>query len=261
MGKFIDMTGWKMSEHGVSDSRIQVLYRVGNDNRGESIWACKCLCGSKRIWNVKGGNLRDGHVKSCGCLLIEKSKENGESNKKYNNFILDLSDEQGTYGIGVCNNSGNQFYFDMDDYDKIKNYCWTDSYTSNNLHVLTTTINGKNCSMHQLLGMLHCDHKDRNELNNRRYNLRLCTHQENCRNQGVQSNNKSGFTGVYFSKETNKWRAQIKINNKNVMVYYGASKEEAIKARLEAEAKYYGEFSPQKYLFEEYGISDKEKDL
>ena len=32
------------------------------------------------------------------------------------------------------------------------------------------------------------------------------------------------------------------------------NKEDAIKARLEAEAKYYGDFAPQKHLFEEYGI-------
>ena len=178
----------------------------------------------------------------------------GKQNKKYNKFILNLNDEYGNYGIGICNNSGNEFYFDMDDYAKIKDYCWADSYTSNNLHVLTATVNGKYCSMHKLLGMSNYDHEDRNELNNRRYNLRPCTHQENCRNKNMRTDNKSGVIGVYFSKEHNKWRAQIKINGKNVMVYYGSSKEDAIKARLEAEAKYYREFAPQRHLFEQYGI-------
>ena len=70
----------------------------------------------------------------------------------------------------------------------------------------------------------------------------------------MRTDNKSGVIGVYFSKEHNKWRAQIKINGKNVMVYYGSSKEDAIKARLEAEAKYYREFAPQRHLFEQYGI-------
>ena len=32
-------------------------------------------------------------------------------------------------------------------------------------------------------------------------------------------------------------------------------KDDAIKARLEAEAKYYGEFAPQRHLFKEYNIS------
>ena len=34
-------------------------------------------------------------------------------------------------------------------------------------------------------------------------------------------------------------------------------KEDAIKTRLEAEAKYYGEFAPQRHLFEQYGITQQ----
>ena len=43
-------------------------------------------------------------------------------NKKSNNFELNFQDEHGTYGIGYCTNTGNKFYFDMDDYDKIHHY-------------------------------------------------------------------------------------------------------------------------------------------
>ena len=32
------------------------------------------------------------------------------------------------------------------------------------------------------------------------------------------------------------------------------NKEDAIKARLQAEATHYGQFAPQRHLFEEYGI-------
>ncbi len=255
---FIDMTGWIMSEHGVPDSRIQVLYQSGKGESGEIRWMCKCLCGSDRMWDAYGSNIRNGHTKSCGCLKDETLRRKDNKYRKTNDYILNLEDKNGKYGIGVCCNSGNQFYFDMEDYDEIKKYTWTDSYTSNELHVLTTSIDKKQYSMHKLLGMSKYDHKDRNELNNRRYNLRQCTHQENCRNKGVRSDNKSGITGVYLNKSTNKWRAQVKINDKNTMVYYGDSKEDAIKARLEAEAKYYGEFAPQRYLFEEYGINMEE---
>lgn len=34
------------------------------------------------------------------------------------------------------------------------------------------------------------------------------------------------------------------------------TKEGAIKLRLEAEKKYFSEFAPQKYLFEQYGIQE-----
>jgi hypothetical protein len=36
---------------------------------------------------------------------------------------------------------------------------------------------------------------------------------------------------------------------------YFINKDDAIKTRLSAEAKYYGEFAPQKHLFEEYGVA------
>lgn len=255
-----DMTGWKMWEHGVPDSRLTVIKKAENSKRGQPRWICECNCLERNQITVIQYNLTrtDGNAtKSCGCLKKEKMSTLGKENKKYNKFILNLNDEYGDYGIGICNNSGNKFYFDMDDYVKIKDYCWADSYTSNNLHVLTTWIDGRHYSMHKLLGMLNYDHVDRNELNNRRYNLRPCTHQENCRNKNIRTDNKSGVTGVYFSKEHNKWRAQIKINGKNTMVYYGNSKEDAIKARLETEAKYYGEFAPQRHLFEQYEITNE----
>ena len=34
--------------------------------------------------------------------------------------IYDLS---GEFGIGYCTNTGSPFYFDLEDYNKIKNYC------------------------------------------------------------------------------------------------------------------------------------------
>ena len=40
-------------------------------------------------------------------------------NKKYNKY--DLS---GEYGIGWTSNTNQEFYFDLEDYDKIKDYCW-----------------------------------------------------------------------------------------------------------------------------------------
>lgn len=44
------------------------------------------------------------------------------------------------------------------------------------------------------------------------------------------------------------------MNNKTKYLGSFKNKEGAIKARLEAEAKYFGEFAPQKHLFEQYGI-------
>lgn len=44
------------------------------------------------------------------------------------------------------------------------------------------------------------------------------------------------------------------VENKEIYLGTFTLKEDATKARLAAEAKYFGEFAPQKHLFEEYGI-------
>ena len=86
MGKLIDMTGWIMKEHGISDSRLTVLSRAENTKDNRAQWVCQCECGKKCI--VIGKNLRNGKTKSCGCLHDEKSKINMQ---KYNNQQIKIS--------------------------------------------------------------------------------------------------------------------------------------------------------------------------
>src|SRR3990167_9599874 len=63
------------------------------------------------------------------------------------------------------------------------------------------------------------DHINGNTLDNRRSNLRICKHIENCRNQKIRKNNTSGVKGVYLRKDTKKWEA--KIGNKYKMLTIG----------------------------------------
>ena len=58
-------------------------------------------------------------MKSCGCLQKESEIKNGKRNHKTN--VYDLN---GEYGIGWTFNTNKMFYFDLTDYDLIKNYCW-----------------------------------------------------------------------------------------------------------------------------------------
>ena len=58
MGKFIDLTGQIFG-------KLTVIERV--ENRGkQTMWRCQCTCGTKVV--VCGGDLKNGHTKSCGCL-------------------------------------------------------------------------------------------------------------------------------------------------------------------------------------------------
>ena len=62
-------------------------------------------------------------------------------------------------------------------------------------------------------------------------------------NVGIKRNNTSGVTGVSWDKAENKWKAQIGINNKMIHLGRFDNFDEAVKARQEAEQKYFGEYS------------------
>jgi hypothetical protein len=44
------------------------------------------------------------------------------------------------------------------------------------------------------------DHVNGNGLDNRRQNLRTCTHRDNCRNKKLRCDSQSGFKGVYYTR-------------------------------------------------------------
>lgn len=75
---------------------------------------------------------------------------------------------------------------------------------------------------------LEVDHIDGNSLNNRRENIRLVPHSDNCKNRRASSNNTSGFNGVY--KHPYGWVSTIGVNNQSV--YLGLFKEKWLAARV-----------------------------
>jgi hypothetical protein len=87
------------------------------------------------------------------------------------------------------------------------------------------------------------DHQDGNGLNNRRYNLRLATTQENARNAVTPRNNTSGVTGVHWHTKQQRWVARITIDYKKVHLGSFIDFEDAVTARLAAEEHYFGEFA------------------
>ena len=82
-------------------------------------------------------------------------------------------------------------------------------------------------------------HKSRPD--NRKQNLRQVTDQQNNFNRDKGSNNTSGFIGVGYDKEKNKYVAYIGLNYKTIHLGYFNSFTMAVKARIEAEIKYFGE--------------------
>lgn len=62
MGKFIDLTN-------MTFGKLKVLSKSHKDKYGVWYWNCICSCGNECV--KRGYNLRDGRVKSCGCLEEE----------------------------------------------------------------------------------------------------------------------------------------------------------------------------------------------
>ena len=217
-------------------------------------WLCQCDCGSDPCV-ITGGRLKDKKhpTISCGCYNREVSKKRF---KQYNVFSELLTDEYGEYYIGWTHNTNKEFYIDAQDYYEIKKWCWSEVKGSGaNFSRIQANIDGKTTLMHIYLGYFNYDHIDRNELNNRRYNLRPCTIIQNNMNKGIRSDNTSKITGVSFDRQRMQWVARLQLDGKDKYHKQFESKEDAIRARLEAEAKYFGEFAPQRHLFEKYGVS------
>ena len=82
------------------------------------------------------------------------------------------------------------------------------------------------------------DHINHKPDDNRLKNLRDVSHKQNGKNQSLSCNNTSGCIGVSWCKRNKKWRATIKANGKYMWLGYFKEKEDAIKAREEAEVKY-----------------------
>lgn len=132
---------------------------------------------------------------------------------------------------------------DDEDYDSLmqkKWYCSSIGYASR-----TSSNPRKEMPMHRAImncpeGMV-VDHINGNKLDNRKINLRICTHKENIRNGKGMSHKK--YKGAYFSKERSKFYSKIKVNYKSIHLGYFSTEEAAASAYNQAAIKYHGEFA------------------
>lgn len=94
-------------------------------------------------------------------------------------------------------------------------------------------------AMHHGVWPKVCDHIDGDALNNRVANLRSTDQRGNMRNARMWRHNNSGVTGVYWLTRDKRWRAAIKVNQKQIVLGESRDFNEAVRMRREAE-KIYG---------------------
>lgn len=234
-----DLTGQKFWKLTVIK---QVEDYISPKGRHEAQWLCKCDCGNEVV--VRGDCLRNHLTKSCGCLQKEVVVGNNKKHKKYNTY--DLS---GEYGIGYTS-KGEEFWFDFEDYAKIKDYCWMINKKGYVLSHTTSDANGRKMMwLHRLI--MDCTdplfdvdhiHGEATRYDNRKSNLRIATRSQNIMNTGVKSNNTSGVTGVHWHKHSRKWIASITKNGKTLHKSCSGF-DDAVAQRKKWEAEIFGEFS------------------
>lgn len=163
-------------------------------------------------------------------------------NKNDPNDIIEYSDYaevilRDVYGYELA-----RVKIDVDDIPLISQYKWSFHHSGYSI----ARINGHKVQMHRLIINAKdgdvVDHINHNGLDNRKYNLRICTTAQNEWNARKSPRNTSGVKGVNYDKSRNKWRARISYNGKRIELGFFETKEEAEQARFKAEDELHGEF-------------------
>lgn len=219
--------------------KLKVIeYEIRN---GHVYFKCQCSCGNQNYKYVRKDHLLNEDVQSCGCLYKERT--HSKVDKPTYDFVDDIV-------IGTTFD-GKQFIFDKDDYTKVSPYCWYfDAYG-----YVVARIGKKAAKLHRFLldfPKSKVDHINRKRNDCRKCNLREISDTFNAVNRSKTTYNTSGIVGVYYRKNQNDWTARIKVNKQELFLGSFMDKEDAIKARLLAEQEHFGEYAPQKHLFDQY---------
>lgn len=158
-----------------------------------------------------------------------------------------------SYRVIITNRGKYSLIVDDSEFEKLSKMSWCVSPIGNKFYALhfdrASKGNRRVCTpLHRLImdapsGMV-VDHINGDTLDNRRQNLRLATHQQNCFNQPLKSCNTSGYKGVSRNNKRGKpWRARIRINGKETLLGTFDTPEEAHAVYCIAAAIHHGKFA------------------
>jgi len=190
----------------------------------------KIICSIHGVFEQQPSNhLNYKGCRKCGSILTGKSTQIKAKNSRQDfSHIIKPKDcsiiplPNGIYAL-----------VDEEDYERVSQYNWNcdgRGYVSNNtvgkLHRFIMNITDPKIKI---------DHKFHNKLDNRKSQLRICTHAENMRN--TRSNKgTSKYKGVNWFRASKKWCAEITYNRKNIKIGYFDNEKDAARA-YDAKAK------------------------
>lgn len=218
----------------------------------------------KRNWYIKNNpnayQEKPKHCSVCDSPVSAHFENKPYCNKHYlrlynNGTLQKVGRKKNTYLIDgdvviMTTHKGENFLFDKSDLERVSKQSWCISKTG----YLVSNINKKTIKLHRFILELTepkvaVDHINGDPMDNRRSNLRICDNVENTRNSKVSKNNTSGYPGV-GQTPTGRYRARINVNRKEIRIGTFDTFEEAKQARIAAELKYFGEFSPSLNVIE-----------
>lgn len=169
-----------------------------------------------------------------------------------------ITGEEVTFNLysGKTSDKVGEFVIDLEDIEKVKYHKWRFSHS----HVVTgLPAKGTQRELSWVILDLDnrdeknkdivVDHIDGNPCNNKKSNLRICSQNENVLNKSFMSNNSSGFIGVSYRKDKDRYDPEIRLHEKRCHLGYTKTLEEAVYKR------YYAE----KLLFKEYANEMEQK--
>lgn len=145
-------------------------------------------------------------------------------------------------------NSGRFTCVDLADLHLVLGHTWWEWSNNRTSRYAYTTVEGRTVKLHQLLasGEQETDHINRNGLDNRRVNLRQCTHIQNSLNR-VRRKSTLGLTGVDFDSRRKRYGARLYVDGLTIALGYFHSAFEAALVRDRAMTEWAGDFAEYNY--------------
>lgn len=221
MKKIQDLRGKKFGMLTVIDVKRE---------KNKTYYLCECECGSNNKW-IRADSIKSGNIKSCGCyrnnVLYKREDLTGKNFDRLT--VVKLLDKRANNGerlfecICSCGNKCNV-------------------RASSLIYNIT-----KSCG---------CLHKEQSSLNTKKgvekfkENIVDGTNVASLMRSKTIKSNTSGTTGVFWDSNNEKWAAAIYFKNKRIRLGEYTKKEDAIKARKEAEENIHKKFLREKGFIE-----------
>lgn len=150
--------------------------------------------------------------------------------------------------LGGKRASGKVALVDDEDYDRLSKYNW---WCNSDGYAIRIEYEGRKYKrqifMHREILQpsegKQIDHINRNKIDNRRCNLREVTPSQNQMNRGLLSNNKTGYKGVTYDRDSKKFRAFVTKDGCQMHLGFYETPEDAAKAYNVKAEELYGDIA------------------